>query len=84
MYLRCKQQVAEEEERRSIFMRYLKEVASSVAEIKGKEQQGLLERLQKVAVKRTSTADIKLDERGKKVEQTLEADNNVIILAPPS
>ncbi|MBL8869159.1 MAG: ATP-binding protein [Planctomycetaceae bacterium] len=84
MYLRCKQQVAEEEERRSIFLRYLKEVAMSVSEIKGKDQQGLLERLQKVAIKRTSTADIKLDERGKKVEQTLEADDNVIIIAPPT
>jgi DNA topoisomerase VI subunit B len=84
MYLRCKQQVAQEEERRSIFMRYLKEVANSVAEIKGTEAEDLLERLQKVAVKRTSTADIKLDERGRKVEQSLEADDNVIIVAPPS
>ena len=84
MYLRCKQQVAQEEERRSIFMRYLKEVANSVAEIKGTEAEDLLERLQKVAVKRTSTADIKLDERGRKVEQSLEADDNVIIVAPPT
>jgi len=64
-------------------MRYLKEVADSVAEIKGTESKDLLERLKKVAVKRTSTADIKLDERGRKVEQTLEADDNVIIIAPP-
>ncbi|MEY4566959.1 MAG: hypothetical protein RLY14_1929, partial [Planctomycetota bacterium] len=82
MYLRCKQQVAQEEERRSIFMRYLKEVANSVADIKGIEPDSLLQRLQKVAVKRTSTADVKLDERGRKVEQSLEKDENVIIVTP--
>jgi DNA topoisomerase-6 subunit B len=84
MYLRCKQQVAQEEERRSIFMRYLKEVANSVADIKGIEPDNLLQRLQKVAVKRTSTADVKLDERGRKVEQSLEKDENVIIVTPES
>ncbi|MFO0885115.1 MAG: hypothetical protein U0894_13155 [Pirellulales bacterium] len=70
MYLNRRNKVKQEGERRSIFLRYLGEVASAVGEIRNlndKNRTGLYEQLLHVAKKRTSEADTKMDDRGRKV-----------------
>ncbi len=70
MYLNRRKKVKQESERRSIFLRYLGEVASAVGEIKDlgdKSRTALYEQLLGVAKKRTVEADTKLDDRGRKV-----------------
>jgi DNA topoisomerase-6 subunit B len=83
MYVRRRQKVKQEGERRSIFLRYLGEVATAVSGINEAERQALYEQLLKVAKKKTATADMKLDDRG----QVIEAENedfgdNVLIVDP--
>jgi DNA topoisomerase-6 subunit B len=85
IYLNRRMKVKQEGERRSIFLRYLGEVAGAVAEIRDlgdKEQKDLYERLLNVAKRRTAEADTKLDDRGKKVQAPLEEElgDNVLIV----
>jgi DNA topoisomerase-6 subunit B len=85
MYVRRRQKVKQEGERRSIFLRYLGEVATAVSGINEADRQSLYEQLLKVAKKKTATADMKLDDRG----QVVEAENedfgeNVLIVEPAS
>lgn len=85
MYLRRRLRVKQEGERRNIFLRYLGEVASAVSEINEVDKKTLYERLLKVAQKRTSEADVQLDDRGKPIEQSeedLDLGENVIIVDP--
>lgn len=77
MYLNARNRVKQEGERRSIFLRYLGEVASAVGEIRDfdeKKTKSLYEQLLGVAKKKTAEADVKLDERGKKVQAEAEPD----------
>ncbi len=83
MYVRRRQKVKQEGERRTIFLRYLGEVATAVSGINEADRQTLYEQLLKVAKKKTATADMKLDDRG----QVIEAENedfgdNVLIVDP--
>ncbi len=83
MYLRRRQKVKQEGERRSIFLRYLGEVAESVSAINGTNKDELYEQLLKVAQRKTAEADTKLDRRGrKKVDDDAEDDfgDNVLIV----
>ncbi len=85
IYLNRRMKVKQEGERRSIFLRYLGEVAGAVAEIRDlgdKEQKDLYDRLLHVAKRRTAEADTKLDDRGKKVQTPLEEElgDNVLIV----
>ena len=69
-YLNMRRKVRQEGERRSIFLRYLGEVASAVSAIRefdDKKRKGLYEKLLGVAKKKTEVADVKLNERGKKI-----------------
>jgi len=68
MYLRRRAMVKQEGERRNLFLRYLKEVASAVSKINDADRDSLYEQLMAVAHKKTAVADIKLDERGKAVQ----------------
>ena len=71
MYLNRRQKVKQEGERRSIFLRYLGEVATAVGaiqEYEEKKKTALYERLLSVAKRKTAEADTKLDDRGKKIE----------------
>lgn len=83
MYLRRRLKVAQEGQRRTIFLRYLGEVATSVATINGGNRDKIYEELLRVAKKKTAEADIKLDESGKPLEEPEELDlgNNVIIVS---
>jgi DNA topoisomerase-6 subunit B len=81
MYMRRRLRVAQEGQRRSIFLRYLGEVASAVSQINGTEREALYERLLAVAKKKTAEADVKLDDRGKPIqEEDLELGDNCIIV----
>ena len=83
MYLRRRLKVAQEGQRRTIFLRYLGEVATSVATINGGNRDKIYEELLRVAKKKTAEADIKLDESGKPLEEPEELNlgNNVIIVS---
>ena len=66
MFLRRRKSIKQESERRSIFLRYLGEVATAVSEINGTHRQKLYDNLLKIAQRKTKEADTKLDKRGKK------------------
>lgn len=84
MYLRRRQKVRDEGERRNTFMRYLQEVAKSVSSINGASADEVLKHLQEVAVNRTREADVKLDRHGKPVEEEpLDLGEDVLIIEPP-
>jgi DNA topoisomerase-6 subunit B len=76
--------VKQEGERRSIFLRYLGEVASAVGAIQEydeKKKTALYERLLHVAKRKTAEADTRLDDRGKKIEAEEEdLGENVLII----
>ncbi len=72
MYLRRRKRVKQEGERRSIFLRYLGEVATAVTEINGGDRQDLYEQLLKVAKRKTAEADTNLDSRGRAVAESEE------------
>lgn len=85
MYLNARNKVKHEGERRSIFLRYLGEVAGAVGEIQDfsdKKKTAFYEQLLAVAKKKTSEADVKLDSRGKKIveEDPLAGDEKVLIV----
>jgi DNA topoisomerase-6 subunit B len=85
MYLNRRKKVALEGERRTIFLRYLGEVATAVSEINLADRNALFERLVEVAKRKTATADIKLDDRGRVIEEEDDPSiygDNVIIVDP--
>ncbi len=85
MYVRKRQRVAQQSDRREVFMRYLKEVANAVSDVNGVDRTGLYDRLLSVAKKITADADMKLDDRGRKiVDPNAEMDfgENVLIIDP--
>jgi DNA topoisomerase VI subunit B len=83
MYLRRRLRVAQEGQRRSIFLRYLGEVAGAVSQINGADRATLYEQLLAVARRKTAEADVKLDDRGRPIEESDELDlgENCIIVS---
>ncbi len=82
MYLRRRQSIRQEGERRTIFLRYLGEVASAVSHINGVSKKQLFEDLMKVAQQKTKEADTKLDKHGRRLEgedAELYGDNVLIV-----
>jgi DNA topoisomerase-6 subunit B len=79
MYLRRRQKVKQEGERRSVFLRYLGEVAKAVSAINGADSEQLYEKLLRVAQRKTAEADVQLDDRGRKVESDVFGDNVLIV-----
>jgi DNA topoisomerase VI subunit B len=85
MYVRRRQKVKQEGERRNIFLRYLGEVATAVNEINGADKKKLYDQLLKVAKRKTAQADLKFDENGNPIfEEEGEVDygDNVLIVKP--
>jgi DNA topoisomerase-6 subunit B len=82
MYLNRRQKVKQEGERRSVFLRYLGEVAAACAMIDDKlDRDALYAKLLHVAKRKTVEADTKLDDRGKKIEAAEEEfGENVLIV----
>jgi DNA topoisomerase-6 subunit B len=81
MYLRRRNRAKHEGQRRTIFLRYLREVAKAVGRINQADQDRLYQRLLQMAKKCTLEADVKLDDRGRPIEDE-EADfgKNVLIV----
>jgi len=82
MYLRRRIRVRQEGERRNIFLRYLGEVANAVSEINRADRKDLYDKLLKIATKKTAEADVKLDSRGRPIEEDLDLGSNVLIVDP--
>ena len=84
MYMRRRLRVRHEGERRTIFLRYLGEVATAVGKINGADRDALYAELLKVARSKTAQADVKLDERGRPIgdDESEDYGDNVLILDP--
>jgi DNA topoisomerase-6 subunit B len=83
MYVRRRLKVRQQGERRNVFLRYLGEVATAVSEINQVDRAALYEQLLSVAKKRTADADVKLDDRGRPVEDgELDLGAGVLIVDP--
>ena len=85
MYLRRRLRVAQEGQRRTIFLRYLGEVAQAVSTINGTDAKKLYEDLLALAKKKTAQADIRYDDRGRPIgeeEEELDLGKHCIIVAP--
>ena len=83
MYLNARRRVKDEGERRSIFLRYLGEVATAVSDINGHNRDQLYQNLLDVAKQKTAEADSKFDDRGRRVKEAEEQEfgDNVLIIA---
>ncbi len=81
-YLRRRQKMKKEAERRSVFERYIGEISTACHNITGTDARQLYVALQKIAARKTEEADQKLDQDGKVVgkQDALEKDDDVIIL----
>jgi DNA topoisomerase-6 subunit B len=85
MYVRKRLRVRQQSDRREIFMRYLKEVAGAVSDVNGVDRDGLYAQLLSVAKRVTADADMKLDDRGRKIKDEhaeLDFGENVLIVDP--
>ncbi len=82
IYLRRRQRMKKESERRSIFERYIGEIASACNSITGVDAEKLYAALQKQAAKKTAEADQMLDDEGKVIDDggRLAKDSDVIIV----
>ncbi|GAB4140863.1 MAG: hypothetical protein Kow0040_29340 [Thermogutta sp.] len=74
MYLRRRDRVKTQGERRNIFLRYLREVADAVAVIRGLDRDEIHGHLMQVAKRVTAAADMKLDEHGNPIVEEGEED----------
>ena len=68
MYLHRRHRMKHQGERRNIFQRYLREVADAVSRINAADGDALYEQLLRVAQRKTAEADVKLDDRGRVVD----------------
>jgi DNA topoisomerase-6 subunit B len=83
MYLSRRKRVKHEGERRNVFLRYLREVATAVSHINQTDPDQLYQQLLKVAHKKTAEADVQLDDRGRPIdEEQAEYGDNVLIVDP--
>ena len=80
MFLRRRQSIRQEGERRSIFLRYLGEVATALNSINGVDRDQIYQNLLRVAKRKTAEADTKLDEKGRKVDPDAVYGENVLIV----
>lgn len=84
MYLRRRSRVKHESERRTLFLRYLGEVATAVSEIKQVDRDRLYEQLLHVANKKTAVADIELDDRGQAITNDAEEFGGGVLIVDPN
>jgi DNA topoisomerase-6 subunit B len=69
LYLRRRQRVKQEGQRRNVFLRYLGEVATAVSQINETDRDALYNRLLAVAERKTAMADVQFDENGRPIEE---------------
>ena len=85
MFLRRRQRAQHEGQRRTLFLRYLNEVATAVSMITPVDREKLYEKLVSVAKRKTADADLQLDEHGRPVSQELTAEDfggGVLVVDP--
>jgi DNA topoisomerase VI subunit B len=84
MYLRRREKVKKEGDRRTVFRRYLGEVATAISTINDVDREQLYKSLLAVAKKKTAEADVQLDKHGRPIEddEDLELGESVIIVSP--
>ncbi len=83
MYMRKRNRMKQQSNRRDVFLRYLGEVAQAVSAINNSDEEKLYNQLMKVARRVTADADTKLDARGRVVtEEQQEFGDNVLIVDP--
>jgi DNA topoisomerase-6 subunit B len=80
MYLKRRKRVKQEGERRNVFMRYLGEVATAVSDINGSDRDELYGHLLRVAKRKTAEADLRYDDRGRRIEESSDFGDNVLIV----
>jgi DNA topoisomerase-6 subunit B len=85
-YLRRRQRMKRESERRSVFERYIGEIAKACEGITGTRAEKVRDALEALAQKKTAEADNNLNDEGKVVDDggRLSNDENVIILTTDS
>ena len=74
-----REKVKHEGERRSIFMRYLGEVATAVSSVNGMSRQELYDALVSSAKRKTATADVLFGEDGKPIEEENFGENVIVV-----
>jgi DNA topoisomerase-6 subunit B len=79
-YLRKRQKMRRESERRDIFERYIGEITKAVSAINGVDEKKLYDALLTQARKRTAIADMELDEDGKAVKDDEPLEDGVLIV----
>ena len=82
MYVKRRQKVKQEGQRRAVFLRYLGEVATACNRLNGADRDLLYNDLLRVATKKTADADLRFDEDGQPVieESAEEYGENVLIV----
>jgi DNA topoisomerase VI subunit B len=81
MYLRRRNRVKQEGERRNVFLRYLGEVAGAVSAINGTDRETLYQQLLGIAKRVTTEADARFDERGRRIsDEEVDYGENVLIV----
>lgn len=82
-YLRRRKRMQRESERRSVFERYIGEVAKSCEHITGSDAKRIYYELLKQAKRKTAEADQQLDDEGKVIDEvaSLAKDEQVVIVA---
>lgn len=86
MYLKRRQRVRQQGERRNIFLRYLGEVATAVNKINDADRDALYEQLLAVAKQKTAEADAKFNDQGQFIEEDDPdfGENVLVVDGPPT
>ena len=84
-YIRRKQRVAREGQRRDVFSKYIGEVVEACRKMADVDPDALFEQLKAVAKSRTTTADMQIDDEGNYVKPAkkagkLDGDANVVVI----
>jgi DNA topoisomerase-6 subunit B len=84
-YIRRRQRIAREGQRRHVFEKYIGEVVLACGKMTKIDPKKLYEQLQAVAKSRTATADTQFDEEGNPIKPSptagrLEGDENVVVI----
>jgi hypothetical protein len=83
-YLRKRQKMQQQAERRDVFARYIGEIARAVNLINGTDTKKLYEALREQALMRTAMADAQLDEEGKTIkkkdDEDLKQDDSIVLV----
>jgi DNA topoisomerase-6 subunit B len=78
-FLRKRQAISAQSNRRNVFLRYLREVAGAVATIQKSEADPIYEDLLHVAKHKTAIADVRLDEFGKAIVESEEEELEEVV-----